>query len=75
MIHEENTTEIEIPGLKKKPKVLRFPDSRKETKSPNILTRAHTAVTPWLREFDLESPWIVRMLAVLGILILSMLIL
>lgn len=52
------------------------PSRGKNRKTPTLKppSRAATALM-WLRDFDLQSPWVLRLLAVMFILILSMLIL
>ena len=70
MIHEEDTTEIEIPGLKAKPtNIVRvdFASVPKEVTAP--------ARVGWLKELDPAAPGIIRLLAVLTIVGLSLLIL
>ena len=88
MIHDEKTTEIELPVKKSKKdeNIVRVKFSEKRTqpiakknpvKSATLSVPSSSArlVVNWLKELDIHSPWIIRLLAVLSILILSMLVL
>lgn len=84
MIYDETTTEIEIP-VKKKPEsnIVRvdFAEQRRQVtppqtepvKPPTPVT--HTESLEWFRDFDAETPWTLRLVAVILVLVLSLLIL
>lgn len=44
------------------------------TRRPHRSPGRSQSVSPWLKDIDVKTPWILRLLAVLMILILSMLI-
>lgn len=75
MIHDEPTTEIELPWLARKgepiQKVVKV-DFEKNKKTAVI---AKPKSQSWIQEFDVQSPWVFRLLLVTVILLLSMLVL
>ena len=96
MIHDEKTTEIEIPGLTKKTPDNVVPMNFARRKTDRKPVAAHeagsvarfptAAPTPsvhtpafhrnaWLTDLDPRTPWLLRMLAVLTVLGLSLLML
>lgn len=89
MMNDEKTTEIEIPTTKTG-NIVRVNFSTataqgREVRNPkpalpgNAPAAVH-AFPPrdtshqWFRDFEIENPWVIRLLAVLGILLLSLLI-
>jgi len=70
VIHEETTTEIEIPGYQKKSNVVQgsFPTSKKPT-TPT--SKAVAIASGW----EIEPRWAWRLLAVICVLLLSLLML
>ena len=78
MIHDEKTTEIELPTKKaeKDSSIIhvQFPSSKKSKSAPTN-SIAKSARFHWIKDLDLSEPWVIRLIAVLGILILSMLVL
>lgn len=64
---DEDTKEMELP----RSNVVHVNFSHKRPHRGTALT---TSAKPWLKDIDVKTPWILRLLAVLMILILSMLI-
>ena len=62
MIYDEDTTEIEIRNNK----VVSLPKTA--AAKPTWMHKLGTSMAPWIKELDLEAPWIVRLMAVLAIL-------
>ncbi len=86
MIHEETTTEIELPGYERQRTrqvvQVQFPKKRLTVK--RALPHLHSSETTkapkdWRSRFqidwDTEAPWVWRLVGVLAVLVLSMLVL
>jgi hypothetical protein len=78
--HEEKTTEIELPGYKPQETAnvvkVHFPTKRLTVKRaiPHRSQRTRTdSASSW--DWEVEAPWVFRLIAVLGILLLSLLVL
>jgi len=79
MIHDEETTEIEIPGLKSN--IVRVNFAQKSVPTPpghfipsNQPVPVITRRTDWLHRMDTTAPWVLRFVAALLVLALSLLI-
>ena len=75
MIHDETTTEIELPGHKKGSRSSKVYKLERRKPVATKATASSLILPHWLTDFDLEAPWVLRLIAVIGILILSMLVL
>lgn len=83
MSYDEKTAEIEIPTLTAKDNIvhLRFGKDGDRRNAARRMAAADATPAPadpagfWVSDFDLKSPWVLRLLAVVFVLILSMLIL
>ena len=90
MSYDEKTQEIEIKAIQGKDNIVPFnthgrspaPPPSTPTQSQTIPTqmpqppqKAQSTSLPWWSQFDLRTPWVIRLLAVIFLLILSMLIL
>lgn len=82
MNQNDITTEIELPGKKKDTNIIHVnftasqtppPPRRNTRRRPVPVTQQSFA--SWLGEFDVRAPWVLRLVAVVSVLILSMLIL
>lgn len=74
MIHDEKTTEIELPWAKKSDSV-----SSNIVAAPSAALKAtehakNVALKRWIQDLDMNSPWVLRLLAVIAILLLSLLV-
>lgn len=85
MIYDEETTEIEIPGLKPAPSnIVRVDFAQKAALIPPAKPSQHfiqpNQAVPaprqidWLQRLDRTSPWILRFIAAVMVLALSLLI-
>lgn len=76
MIHDEPTTEIELTWLKSKPvkPATQVVKMRRDEKA-KVAVHAKPKVESWVQEFDVKSPWVLRLLLVTAVLLLSMLVL
>jgi len=75
---DEKTEELELNPKSEKTNVIAMPQRRDDSDANSTAKKGPT--TPWrpmelLKEMDLEAPWIMRLLLVLGLLVLSMLVL
>ncbi len=68
----DDTKEMEIP--KSNVVHVNFTHSAKRRPHRGGSSLAPQSVSPWLKDIDVKTPWILRLLAVLMVLILSMLI-
>jgi hypothetical protein len=85
--HDEITTKIELKPAKSADNIVhinftdrRSPKAGRAETSPATLTSAtkspmSSQATGWTTHFDVKSPWVIRLVAVLAVLILSMLVL
>jgi hypothetical protein len=81
--HDEITTKIEIPATKPDNIVrVDFIQAQANRKAKQAAQAAYSAsvikrssLFPRMRDIDLTAPWVLRLVAVLAVLILSMLIL
>lgn len=71
MIHEEKTTEIELPWAKKSDSSPLITPSTALSAKENA---KELALKQWIRDLDMNSPWVIRLLAVVAILLLSLLV-
>jgi len=85
MIYDEETTEIEIPGLKPAPSnIVRVDFAQKAALIPPAKPSSHfiqhnqplpaPRQLDWLQKMDRTSPWILRLVAAVMVLALSFLI-
>lgn len=76
MIYDETTTKIELPGQTSSNVVkVDFSDNNKQQRNvatgTQEIARTRSSLIP---RFNITTPWVIRLLAVLVILVLSMLV-
>ncbi len=75
MIHEEKTTEIELPWAKKAESISAPLISNAQAPALQAHEEAkEVALKQWIRDLDMNSPWVIRLLGVIAILLLSLLV-
>ena len=67
---DEDTKEMKRP----KTNVVHVNFGHAPTRRPHRSAPRSESVSPWLKDIDVKTPWILRLLAVLMVLLLSMLI-
>ncbi len=79
MSHDETTTKFELPKRRSSDNILHvnFADSspKAKVKKTGAITRTRSSLFPNLKDIDFGSPWAIRLIAVVVVLILSMLVL
>lgn len=82
MSHDEITTKLEIPKRRATDNIVRVnfsqgnsPRKEQTTSAAAIPQARRSSLFPRLKDIDFTAPWVIRLIAVIAVLVLSMLIL